>query len=448
MRRSAFCLGLIVAIAFLAAVPTWAAGPPERDLLRNPGFEERFLQYGPFETAVVAEGWTPWWRPQSRVDPVWQNRMPEYKAAAPYENRIHSGRNAQQLFTAYGTHLGGIYQIVDSVEPGSAVRFTIWGHAWAGSSDDPYRSESGGPMHMAVGIDPTGGTSPFSPRVIWSEEQNPLDVWVHFELEVVALGRSVTVFTRSAPAYPTKHNDVYWDDARLTLTTPAPTPTSTPRVYFRPATATPVATPIVEKAVPQGKDRERTKGYPMPERPSTLSPTMTSNPRTSSPTPTRTPTFALPTTGSVCVTAYEDRNGDREHNNDEPALPGIEFLLTKEGQTAGRSFTGETGEPACFSSFEPGTYYLYAIAPPGYRPSSSDTWEVRLGTKDAQVWAGFRAVRRPQAALWPAFRDNSVSESKSAMPSDLLALWTVFLVVGGVLAAVSFSALGSIWHTG
>jgi hypothetical protein len=85
-------------------------------------------------------------------------------------------------------------------------------------------------------------------------------------------------------------------------------------------------------------------------------------------------------------------------------------------------------------------------APPGYRPSSGDTWEIRLGAKDAQIRAGFRAVRHSQAAFFPSFGDNGSSESRFTMRADLLALWTVFLVVGGVLSAIGFSALANTWH--
>jgi hypothetical protein len=372
--------------------------------------------------------------------------MPEYKAAAPYENRIHGGHNAQQLFTAYGTHLGGIYQTVTGLEPGSTVHFTIWGHAWAGSSDDPYRSESGGPMHMAIGIDPTGGTSAFSPRMVWSEEQNPLDVWVQFQVEAVALGHTVTVFTRSAPVYPTRHNDVYWDDASLTVATLAPTPTSTPKTYFRPATATPVVTSTVEKAAPQPDDGKATPSSPTSEALPTITPTSTSNSPTPIPMPTQTPAFTLSTTSSICVTAYEDRNRDREQDDNEPSLPAVEFSLTKEEQVVAKIITGDTSQPTCFDPFGPGTYYLHVAAPPGYRPSSGDTWEIRLGAKDAQIRAGFRAVRHSQAAFFPSFGDNGSSESRFTMRADLLALWTVFLVVGGVLSAIGFSALANTWH--
>jgi len=75
-------------------------------------------------------------------------------------------------------------------------------------------------MHMRVGIDPSGGSDPFSSEVVWSAEQNPLDGWSLFVVEAWAQGNEVTVYTWSAPDAPTKHNDVWWDDAALTIMLP------------------------------------------------------------------------------------------------------------------------------------------------------------------------------------------------------------------------------------
>jgi hypothetical protein len=203
-----------------AYLPTLFVGS-ERNLLLNPDFEGDFAQYGNYGAAIVAEQWAPWWLEQSQDDPAWRNRAPEYRPAAPYESRIFSGSNAQHYFSYYGTHVAGIYQQVDGIAPGAKLRFSIWGHAWAGDGSDPAHSEGGGPMHMRVGIDPAGGVDPFSPAVIWSEEQNPLDVWSSFAIEAQATGDQVTVFTYSAPEYPTQHNDVYWDHASLVAFEPA-----------------------------------------------------------------------------------------------------------------------------------------------------------------------------------------------------------------------------------
>jgi hypothetical protein len=447
---------LIVVLALCIVLPVLASGPPEENLLENPGFEGRFEQYGPFKTAIVAEGWTPWWRPQPAGSPAWKMRMPEYKAAAPYENRLHSGWNAQQLFTAYGTHIGGIYQVVDGIEPGSTVHFTIWGHAWAGGDDDPYRSKDGGPMHVAIGIDPTGGTSAFSPRVTWSEERNPLDTWTYFEGETVATVSRMTVFTRSAPEYPTKHNDVYWDDAELIVTAPAPTPTGTPRVFFSPVD-TPTATDVAGNKSQRNKDDGDPRHAVTPTQTSSPTSPPTSEPTRAapSPTPTKTPTLVIPATSSVCITAYEDRNTNRSRDKGESVLAGVTFVLRQslgdtrqgaaswgavEGGEAREYLMNDTDESLCFESLDPGTYYLTATPPPGYRPASNDAWEIRLGSKDADIRVGFRQVRRMQ----PAFPTHETPRSAEEMPPSLFAPWMVFLLAGGTLAATGFSVLQNI----
>ena len=445
---------VIVVLALCTVVPVLADSPTGKNLLQNPGFETNFAQYGPFGTAIVAEGWTPWWRPQGHADPAWQNRMPEYKAAAPYENRIHAGRNAQQLFTAYGTHVGGIYQVVGGIEPGSTVRFAVWGHAWAGGDDDPYRSQDGGPMHMVIGIDPAGGTSPFSPRVVWSQEQNPLDEWARFEVEAVAIGNLVTVFTRSAPEFPTKHNDVYWDDARLVAIRPAPTPTATPRTFFALPGVTPTAMPEVEDSPAAG--RAEPAHTVTTESASSPTPEQTSAQAGTQPEPAVTPAFTIPITSTICVTVYEDHNANRSQDDGEPVVAGARLVLSlngtsvagglaleSEGQTMRDLVTTDAGEPACFTDLAPSDpegsmYYLTIVAPPGYRALASDTWQIRLGKQDAHILVGLRTTHK---ATW---RSVQTENTPAGMDEDplLLAPWITFLIAGGVLSIIGWLVLG------
>ena len=208
------------AITDRAYLPAVVQGSPEWNLLRNANLEGTYVQFANFRTAVVAPEWLPWWKPQGADDPAWKNRMPTYGPATGYLSRIHSGWNAQHLFTDYGTHVAGVYQRVHGVPPAGKLRFSIWGQAWAGTGDDPSRSVGGGPMHMRVGIDPSGGSDPFSTGIVWSAEQNPLDGWSLFVVEAWAQANEVTVYTWSAPDSPTKHNEVWWDDAALTLALP------------------------------------------------------------------------------------------------------------------------------------------------------------------------------------------------------------------------------------
>lgn len=411
---------VIAALVILGGRPAWAQG--SENLLVNPDFEGAFHQYGPFKTAIVSEGWTPWWYPQPMGAPAWKSRMPEYKAAAPYDYRVHSGRNAQQLFTFHGTHIGGVYQVVEGVDPGSRVRFTIWGHAWAGSSDNPYESAGGGPMHMSIGIDPIGGTSARSSRIVWSQEQNPLDHWIFLEVEAVVIGSSATVFTRSAPEYPTKHNDVYWDEAHLVVVEHAPTPTATPEekarqvVVYRSPVGTPTGTltPSVTPT-PTREDRSTSANTPTPTPTSpsflTSAPTVV---RTSSPTPG---------TSEICVLAYLDQTGDDRYGLGEPLLAGAKFTLLREGETIGEHVT--TGEGSfCFEGLEPGLYSVTQKSPPGYR-ADTDTWGVKLAANPVLIQAEQQKWRvSPEK---PALAPPVTATSQTASP-PLKLLWDVIAV--------------------
>jgi hypothetical protein len=406
------CLLGVATLVVLGGRPVWAQS--SENMLANPDFERGFRQHGPFETAIVAEGWTPWWIPQSMGAPAWKNRMPEYKAAAPYGYRVHAGRNAQQLFSFHGTHIGGIYQVVEGIEPGSTLRFTIWGHAWAGSSDNPHESVGGGPMRMAIGIDPTGGTSARSSRVIWSREQNPLEEWVLFEVEAVAIGSSVTVFTRSAPQYPTKHNDVYWDQASLVVTAHAPTPTATADKQARQVIVykSPADTPTSVPTPRDMTDGRATVASPNPTASPTLSPTST-------PTVARTP-VPTPARSAICVMAYKDRNGNRACDEEGELLAGATFTLTVADQ-AGAIQVGVTtaDEPFCFEGLDLGLYWVALKSPPGYR-SSANEWMVKLVDGPATIQVEHRQVDTRAQLAYPS---SAATATTQGTPESSKLLW-------------------------
>ncbi|MEP7357662.1 MAG: LysM peptidoglycan-binding domain-containing protein, partial [Anaerolineales bacterium] len=72
-------------------------------------------------------------------------------------------------------------------------------------------------MGMRVGIDPFGGTNPWSGNVIWSAVSDSFDVWALYSIQATAQNSTVTVFTRSTPYYGFQHNDMYMDDASLAV---------------------------------------------------------------------------------------------------------------------------------------------------------------------------------------------------------------------------------------
>ena len=246
-------------LAGLASAASQADGP---NLLNNPGFESpyskqccqtdlsKFLPDTPVDEVQVAVGWFGWWL-QPDLDPAHPGacdtpgcvawHRPEWREANCGEvcaNRIRSGSNAQKYFTFYSVHDAGMYQPVSGITPGARLRFSVHMQGWSTNSD--YGPSSGQQsMGMRVGIDPTGGTNPFSPNVIWSAVNDVYDAWGLYVIEAVARSSTITVYTRSTPVYGVQHNDIYVDDASLVVVgsgggSPAPTAVSGITYIVRP----------------------------------------------------------------------------------------------------------------------------------------------------------------------------------------------------------------------
>jgi hypothetical protein len=298
-----FLLTLAVTIIGLATLSNRAEG--SYNLLVNPGFEDgysaRLDPYepwkGPQGELTIANGWELWYdnRDQCREGLCCYNFRPEYKPEDGYvftdPQRVRSGRYAQKMFTLYSTHTAGLYQRV-AVPEGSEVEFSIWVVVWSSSQSDPHHSTLPGKYWLSVGIDPYGGVNPYSDRIIWSERIEHYDEHVQLSVTAVAQADHVTVFTKAAPEWCVKHNDSYWDDARLIipLLTPTPTatftttPTATPTPTLTP-TAPPIPTPVKVFLPLTFKNY----GTPIPTATPTATSTETPTP-TSTPTPTYTPT--------------------------------------------------------------------------------------------------------------------------------------------------------------
>lgn len=202
------------------------------NLLANPSFEGEYSSYTPdpahpdcpwgtCASAQMADSWTPYWKSRNPSDPEWIYRMPEWKPAESHFTnpvRVRSGERAQQWFTFYGTHQAGIFQRVTNVTPGANVCLSIWGHSWSSNTDHTYTDPNDhGFLNQQIGIDPTGGTDYLSPNVIWTNPVTQYDEYGLFRLDAIAQSDSVTVFFHSEPLWAYKHNDVYWDDAILSI---------------------------------------------------------------------------------------------------------------------------------------------------------------------------------------------------------------------------------------
>ena len=70
---------LMVALFHVQPVQTALAWQDPNNLLQNPGFEGDYYAWMNLNTAQVAHGWTPWWRPRNDGDPPAHYFQPEYK---------------------------------------------------------------------------------------------------------------------------------------------------------------------------------------------------------------------------------------------------------------------------------------------------------------------------------------------------------------------------------
>ncbi|MDF1513058.1 MAG: hypothetical protein P1S60_04545 [Anaerolineae bacterium] len=219
------------------------------NLLKNPGFEGGWWrkthtgqEYGEIFTP---ESWVAFWKEGKPVphDPSNPNgygrpEMHIINREPPFLDplRIRSGERSLKFFTFYRIHMAGIYQRVSGIQIGAVLRATGWAHAWSTVGDDPKISDGVGKQAFfaktseydktdavrnfvfEVGIDPKGGTDPWSPTIVWGEGAHIYNAFDNIPaVEVVAASDAVTVFVRSSVLWPFKHCDAYIDDIELTV---------------------------------------------------------------------------------------------------------------------------------------------------------------------------------------------------------------------------------------
>ena len=247
-------------ILLMALMPIQvAAAPPQQgeNLLQNPSFEGQYSPWNAIPQIQMPVSWTPWWAEASDGDPDWKNHRPEWKPAegVNYPNRVHSGERSLQWHKSYATFLAGAYQQVN-VPENAPLRFSAYGQAWSCSEwNECPDATSYDPANvgMRIGIDPTGGTNPWAPSVVWSAWGNPLDAWGYFTVDATAQGTVVTVFLYSNPDWPKQNQDVYYDDASLVVTGDAPPPAPAAELAADTASSdpTPVPAASIELATAQ-----------------------------------------------------------------------------------------------------------------------------------------------------------------------------------------------------
>jgi hypothetical protein len=223
MCRMILVAAIILGLVPVFAVPVLADGP---NLLYNPSFERPYVPMATKENCRIASPWVPYYYEGSPAETNEGYRLaPEYKAAFYWEapgNRVRSGELSQQYFHSYGNFEGGILQQVSDIPVGELLRFELYALTWSCDNErkgNCTNSTSGdpSPMHLRIGIDPTGGVNAKAASVVWSAEVNAYDAWTLLQVEAVASSSVVTLFVYSYPEYRSQNNDIYLDDASLVV---------------------------------------------------------------------------------------------------------------------------------------------------------------------------------------------------------------------------------------
>lgn len=222
------CLGFSLALLFAAPTNNGQAAPSVAhgaaiietiNILQNAGFEIT-------ATATLSQtgtaGWQAWWKEEPDPNdgsfnyayrPKW-NRESLTTGAAP--ELVYAEKSAQRVFNNWDPWYGGVQQTVTAA-PGTPITLTANARLWASSDAWPNPSDTSVNAEVQVGLDPTGGTDPFSPTVIWSAPISPHNAWQMVSVPaVVGVGGRVTAFlSTDYRGYSRNNLMVFWDAVTL-----------------------------------------------------------------------------------------------------------------------------------------------------------------------------------------------------------------------------------------
>ncbi len=200
MRRLSIILSALLLLVL--TIPTQAQ---DGNLLNNAGFESTsysFVSADPLALAVtynVPAGWGGG-VVQSPRSETWMNVHPTgFPHNGPFKLQ---GNSSFHMSRGGGTFTAYLYQQI-SVTAGSPLE----GGAWA------FIENGSGTAIARVGIDPTGGTNPFSGAVVWSANGANGFNWNRMSVSSTAQGNTATLFLFATQAFPVDPNGVYWDEA-------------------------------------------------------------------------------------------------------------------------------------------------------------------------------------------------------------------------------------------
>ena len=285
-NKTARTIGIVVVVTIVAVALNstilWAGA-------RNPCQEPGQVAFNcGFDTFTEQ----PWGGKMLRVPTGWWyfilSGSPDFRQA----HDTYWGAPSLWLITDGVAYTAGIYQVV-SVTPGVVYQTDI---GWAAAACSGVVCSD---MQRRLGLDPSGGTDPQAPSVVWSRIEYGADKWPDLTVSARASGPKMTVFLWVNRPGRGGLDEIFLDAVGVWPDTSQPAATSTPQPSATPTRRPPTRTPVPATATAASTDTptpEPPTDTPVPtETPTptstpTPTPTLTPVPPTATPTPTSTPT--------------------------------------------------------------------------------------------------------------------------------------------------------------
>jgi hypothetical protein len=220
---------LLVAVTIAAVSPAGAEPQSDYQLLFNPGVETYDSPYDQWfgVDCQVASGWQRF--STGDLEPCWMDTrvFAESWLGSGWVERMEG--QTSQLLVSTQPYTAGLRQTVTGLTPGVGYGFHAAMLTIFQSSALPPEH---GTMIKQLGLDPTGGTDPQAPSVVWSPANNR-DKWWDIQNRVATTAQSptMTVFIRVdslLEAGPWPFMNLSFLDSAILAQTPAVTATSPP----------------------------------------------------------------------------------------------------------------------------------------------------------------------------------------------------------------------------
>jgi LysM repeat protein len=465
----------VLRICWLAALAVFVLRPAVGPALAQSG---NLVANGDFETAggSVGANWSPWWIETSKPSdgslnyayrPGSINLESKSKGAAPA--LILNGDSSARVINNWDPWIAGVKQTVANIPPGTRVRLTASGRAWAASADYPTPSDTTVGVGLRVGIEPNGNDYPTAAaQMTWSGFISPHDTWQQASAEAVvgASGKVTVVLYTTYWGHSRLFMASFWDGVSLTAvgsgTAPTAPPSSggggqpqptSPPVFGPFITPTPgpdgniiytvqagdtiwriaantgqtvdqikalngLTSNIIsvgqKLVIGQGKPSgQPTSSAPTadPNQPTEASPPTATSEGAAAPTPAPTEVAAA-NTGEICARLYEDINGDglRQPDGNEVAIVGGVFTIVDATTGAPvQSHNTQAGEDEyCFKNLTVGKYTIAAAAPAGYNATTTTnvSLDVQIGYSNKIEFGAQRSSGSQTAPESPANSDR------------------------------------------